>query len=233
MQQVQSIYMLSSCFNIFNFKCIPESSCRRKRVKLDIWVRFSGLSWSICAVFEFWTVTSSINTLLCTCSNFFFFLVNLNPFSNKDARHVSTVPHPWNVWKLKKNSTLFTSRITCTVLPQNLTPSPPLPAGPPPGCPHAQAPARVCRAQRWKMCSAWSSSMCRAPVLKLQCKCCGARARPSRWTKLLALSLTRLLFTHLSTQLLVADLVKELLLVLVEDLRGLHSAWLHLEKCKG
>ena len=42
-------------------------------------------------------------------------------------------------------------------------------------------------------------------------------------SKPLALSLTILLFTHLSTQLLVAVLVEELVLVLVEDLRGLHS----------
>ena len=42
-------------------------------------------------------------------------------------------------------------------------------------------------------------------------------------SKPLSLSLTILLFTHLSTQLLVAVLVEELVLVLVEDLRGLHS----------
>ena len=46
---------------------------------------------------------------------------------------------------------------------------------------------------------------------------------PSHSSKLLALSLTSFLFTHLSTQLLVAVLVEELVLVLVEDLRGLHS----------
>ena len=41
-------------------------------------------------------------------------------------------------------------------------------------------------------------------------------------SKLLALSLTSLLFKHLSTQLLVAVLVEELVLVLVEGLLGLH-----------
>ena len=41
-------------------------------------------------------------------------------------------------------------------------------------------------------------------------------------SKLLALSLTSLLFMYLSTQLLVAVLVEELVLVLVEDLLCLH-----------
>ena len=41
----------------------------------------------------------------------------------------------------------------------------------------------------------------------------------------LGIVLDELLFTHLpvSTQLLIAVLVEELILVLVEDLRGLHS----------
>ena len=50
-----------------------------------------------------------------------------------------------------------------------------------------------------------------------------SREISSQSTKLLALSLTRLLFTHLSPQVLVVVLVETLLLVIVEDLLGLHS----------
>ena len=60
----------------------------------------------------------------------------------------------------------------------------------------------------------------------------GLQECPSLSTKPLALSLTRLLFTDLSTQLLVVVHVEALVLVLVEELLGLHSVWLYSENAR-